>query len=236
MLLKIADLIVSAPETGGFTSRYQDYAFSDCSEPDIEIDPAKFMYDVFPESTARETVQYLESERLFSGGMLQYGGFGLHASAVATDNRAYLFSGPSGIGKSTHTGQWLKEFGDRARIINDDKTPIRRIDGVWYAFGSPWCGKNDVQINTKVSLAGICFLKQSDKNSIRRLSSDEALSRILAQTIHRFSQINYLNMMMDLLDKLVREIPVFELEDYPGPECVKLSYETMSAAAEEMGL
>ena len=59
---------------------------------------------------------------------------------------------------------------------------------------------------------------------------------LLAQTIHRFSQINYLNMMMDLIDTLIREIPVFELENYPGPECVRLSYETMTAAAEEMGL
>lgn len=34
------------------------------------------------------------------------GGFYLHSSAVELDGRAYLFSGKSGVGKSTHTRLW----------------------------------------------------------------------------------------------------------------------------------
>ena len=235
---KIADLIVSVPDAGVYNSRFQDYLVSGKpnSDIDIVIDPNFFLINKYPDGTDPDVIRYLESARLFSVGLLSKFGCSFHASAVALNNRAYLFSGPSGIGKSTHTGQWLKEFGDRARIINDDKPPIRRIDGVWYVFGSPWCGKDGIQINTKVPLAGICFLSQAEENKIKRLSSNEAMFLFLSQTIHKFIIKDNMNNMMNLLDKLIREIPIFELENYPGPECVKLSYETMTAAAEEMGL
>ena len=43
-------------------------------------------------------------------------------------------------------------------------------------------------------------------------------------------------MMLNVLEKFVREIPVFELENKPELEAAQLSYETMSRAAQEMGL
>ena len=42
--------------------------------------------------------------------------------------------------------------------------------------------------------------------------------------------------MLALVDQLVREIPVFELENRPEPEAAKLSYETMLCAAQERKL
>ena len=236
MFLKIADLIVSAPEAGGFTSRYKDYVVETQDNPSIIIDPDTIRWDLYPDLLKKSNVIYSESENIFATRLLKYSGCVFHSSSVALNNRAYLFSGPSGIGKSTHTEQWCRIYKDKAQIINDDKTPVRRIDGKWFAFGSPWCGKNNIQNNTKVSLAGICILKQAEVNSIRRLDSSECISSLLAQTLHNFKYIENMNYMMDLLDKLIREIPVFELENYPGPDCVKLSYETMTAAAEEMGL
>ena len=44
------------------------------------------------------------------------GGFYLHSSAVELDGRAYLFSGKSGVGKSTHTRLWQQIFGDGCRF------------------------------------------------------------------------------------------------------------------------
>ena len=45
-----------------------------------------------------------------------------------------------------------------------------------------------------------------------------------------------MELLLPTLDKLVREIPVFELENRPEPEAAMLSYETMRRAAEEAGL
>ncbi len=235
-ICEIADLAVSVPDTGGYTSRFQDYVAKNYHNPEVIIDPKEFRWNLYSSKASFDDICYCESSYSFSCKMIPFGGFVLHASAIESDNKAYLFSGPSGIGKSTHTGQWLKEFSEGTRIINDDKPPLRKIEGVWYAYGSPWCGKNNVQVNTKVPLAGICFLKQSEENSIRRLSSKQALSRILAQTIHRFSITENMDLMMQILNKLIAEIPIFEMENYPGPESAQLSYATMTEAAEEMGL
>ena len=88
----------------------------------------------------------------------------------------------------------------------------------------------------KVPVAGICFLKQGAQNSIRRLSSGEAVSKIVSQTIRKFKDAESLDRLMCHLDKLVRQIPVFELENRPEPEAALLSYNTMKQAAEELGL
>ena len=160
----------------------------------------------------------------------------LHASAVELDGKAYLFSAPSGTGKSTHTRLWQSVFGEKARVFNDDKPALRLIDGTWYAYGTPWCGKDGININMKVPVAGICFLKQAPENRIRRLSADEAAQRIISQTLRKFKLVENLDLMLSHVDKLVRQIPAFELENRPEEEAVHMSYENMRRAAEELGL
>ena len=49
-----------------------------------------------------------------------YDGFFFHSSALALDGEGYLFTALSGTGKSTHTRNWRRLFGDRVTMINDD--------------------------------------------------------------------------------------------------------------------
>ena len=88
----------------------------------------------------------------------------------------------------------------------------------------------------KVPLAGICFLKQAPENRIRRLNNAEAVQKIIWQTMRRFKTSEKMDLMLSRVDELVRQIPVFELENRPEPDAARLSYETMRKAAEEMGL
>ena len=86
--------------------------------------------------------EYIQTGLVFACKLLDFNGFCLHASAVALENRAVLFSGPCGIGKSTHTNLWQQYFGpDRAVIINDDKPALRLIKGTFYAYGTPGAAK-----------------------------------------------------------------------------------------------
>lgn len=72
-------------------------------------------------------------------------------------------------GKSTHTKQWQKYFGaDQAIIINDDKPVLRRLEDGWYAYGTPFSGKTDENVNKKVKLQGICMLERGE-NRIRQI-------------------------------------------------------------------
>lgn len=235
MLCKIADLIVEVPAAGGMSLRCQNYKHTDYSSADIIIHAEGYRYKIYP-GWDEQAVAYLESGWFFARELLRYNGFYLHSSAVELDGKAYLFSGPCGAGKSTHTRLWQQTFEERAKIFNDDKPALRRLEDGWYAYGTPWCGKDGININMKAPLAGICFLKQASENKIRRLNSAEAVSALVKQTLRKFKDGANTALLLEHLDKLVREIPVFELENRPEPAAAQLSYETMRRAAQEAGL
>jgi hypothetical protein len=64
-----------------------------------------------------------------------------HAAIVSYQGKGYMFLGPSGTGKSTHAGLWLKYIGG-TELANDDN-PVVRIDEdgngktVACVYGSP---------------------------------------------------------------------------------------------------
>lgn len=236
MLCKIADLIVEVPESGGMLARCADYRYDGESKADIEIRESLYDPGKYPAGLTREQLAYVESARLFYINLVDHSGFYLHSSAVAKDGKAFLFSGRSGMGKSTHTRLWQQEFGAETVVFNDDKPALRYLDGVWYAYGTPWCGKDGINENMKVPLAGICFLKQGSENRIRRLSPQEALQKILGLTVWQRLPLEQLDLLLSHLDHLLANIPAFELENRPEPEAARLSYTTMQRAAEEMGL
>ena len=227
-LCRIADLIVSVPKAGGLAPRCREYLTDDGADPDIVIETKDYRLGFWPEEEY-ELACYMESARIFYGKLLHFDGFYLHASAVEYGGKAYLFSGPSTVGKSTHTRLWQQLFGAEAQVFNDDKPALRFIENQWYAFGTPWCGKDGINQNKKVPLAGICFLKQSKKNCIQRLNPSDAVSSILWQTIHKMSRKEDMHLLLGHIDKLVRAIPVFELECLPDLAAAQLSFDVMTS-------
>ena len=228
MLCKIADLIADVPAADGLDRRCADYLYSGERGADIIIRTDLYRYEKFPAQTPRDTVAYMESAFQFYLQLLNYDGFYIHSSAVVKDGKAYLFSGHSGVGKSTHVRLWLETFGGDTRIINDDKPALRCIDGVWYAYGTPWCGKDGININERVPVAGLCFLKQADHNSIRRLSPAEAVTKVLGQTIFRFQETNFADALMKNIESFLSNVSIYELENLPNRDAALLSYKTMN--------
>lgn len=236
MRCKIAELIVDVPEAEGLALRCEHYAYPDAPNVDIVIREDAYRVGRYHPNFPGKTIAYTESAYQFYLKLVEFNGFILHSSTVVFEGKAYLFSGNSGIGKSTHTRLWQSTFGPGARVINDDKPALRMVDGVWYAYGTPWCGKDGININEKAPVAGVCFLKQAPHNAIRRLSSQEALENILKQTIRKFRNPMALNTVLGHLDQFLKMIPVYELENLPVPDAARLSYETMRRGAEEAGL
>ena len=175
-----------------------------------------------------EDCEYLSTGGSFYRQLLTHDGMLLHASAVVVDGRAYLFSAPCGTGKSTHTGLWLRVFGDRATILNDDKPALRLESGVWYAYGTPWSGKYDISANIRVPVAGICFLHQAKENTIARFSGPKAIFSLLEQTA-RPADAELRRQLMMLLDKLLTRVPVWQMGCNMDPQAAVVSYEAMSA-------
>lgn len=227
MLLEIAELLVEVLTAEGDIFCCQEYKTARSERPDIIVKDEIVYIEQYPSYAKAEDVVYVDSGWQFYKQLLIYNGLYIHSSAIALDNRAYLFSGPCGMGKSTHTRLWQQVFGEAVQVINDDKPALRRLDGQWFAYGTPWCGKDHINVNRKVPLQGICFLKRGEENRIRRLSPLEATAAILTQTMRKFKQVEYLDLLLSHVDKLVREIPIYEMECLPNEEAALLSYNTM---------
>jgi serine kinase of HPr protein (carbohydrate metabolism regulator) len=235
MRCQIADLIVEVPEAGGMAPRCQAYLTNSSKSADIVVrrqdyeDLALYGFD-------EALCAYMESGLLFYMQLLQYNGLMFHASAIAYAGKAYLFSGPSGVGKSTHTGFIKEAFGEKVLIINDDKPALRYVDGCWYVYGTPWSGKDGINQNIKVPLAGICFLKQGMQNHIRRLTAAEAVPQMFMQTNFPLKKKENMHRLLSAIEALVQQIPIYELENLPVQAAAQLSMETMRRGAEEAGL
>ena len=236
MICKIAELIAEIPTADGLAVRCKDYLWKEDSVADIIVRKELYRRELFDPRIPIKTVAYMEAAAQFYRQLLSFDGFYLHSSAVVRDGKAYLFSGHSGVGKSTHTRLWIDTFGGDTRVINDDKPALRCIDGVWYAYGTPWCGKDGINLNEKAPLAGICFLKQASSNRICRIQPPEAFQKMLGQTMHRMLDVQHLDDLLRLMEDLLSKIPVYELENLPEPAAAMLSYETMSQGAMEAKL
>lgn len=172
-------------------------------------------------------IEYLWMGTAFNVKLLEYNGMFLHSSTVVVDGKAYSFSAPCGTGKSTHTSLWLKLFGDKAFILNDDKAAYRLIDGKYYAYGTPFSGKHDINVNTFAELKGICFIEQAAENSIERMDIDSAVPLLISQTL-RPSNVKRTLMLCDFIDELIRNIPVYKLRCNMNLDAAQLAFDTMS--------
>ena len=235
MLCRIAELLTEIPATDDMIVRCREYLTHDADGADIVIRAELYKPDLWKHLSEDDNI-YLQSGFMFYRKLLRYNGLMMHSSAVEMEGRAYLFSGPCGMGKSTHTRLWQQVFGDKAQVFNDDKPALRRLEDRWYAYGTPWCGKDGINQNKKVPLGGICFLRRGEENSIRRLDPLEATKYILSQTTRKLNKVENLDLLISHVDKLVREIPIYELFNKPVPEAAQLSYETMRRGAQEAGL
>ena len=151
-----------------------------------------------------------------------------HCSALSIDGKAYLFTAPSGTGKSTHTRLWREHFGSRVTMINDDKPLlVVRKDAVT-VYGTPYGGKDNIQTNTSAKVAGIVILHQAEYNEIQRMTAKEAYPMLLNQTYRR-SDAEGMIKTMDLVQKL-SELSVYSLGCTISYEAVELAWNTLNEA------
>ena len=168
--------------------------------------------------------------------MPKYGVFLLHAAVVELDGRGYAFSARRGTGKSTHTALWETRFGGqagdryRATVINGDKPLIRRApDGRFWAYGTPWCGKEGKGVNRRCPLTAICFLEQGSENRVTVASTADTAARIMEATILP-PDAEGQDRMAALVGAAVRDIPAFRLTCRPDTEAVEVAYEFLARA------
>ena len=227
---KIAGLVVQMDTFGRTLAQAEPY-LCEKAEPQIIINTDQQREQYGSKDLDEDDCEYIATGGWFYRYLVAYSGIVLHSSAVVVDGRAYLFSAPSGTGKSTHTQLWLDTFGDRAFMLNDDKPALRLEDGAWYAYGTPWSGKYDINKNERVPLAGICFLKRGEINEIKPFGGSAAVFSLLEQTLRPVNPDNRVK-IINLIEKLVNDVPIWQLSCNMEKEAAMVSYRAMSGCDE----
>ncbi len=157
----------------------------------------------------------------FSQMVLFQEGISLHASAVICDGKAFLFTGPSGTGKSTHSKMWLKAF-EGCELLNDDNPTVRIIDEVPVAFGTPWSGKTPCYRNLSAPVGGVVKIRQADHNHFIPRKEVKAFITILpgCSAIHTDELLHAA--LCDDLVRIAEKVPVGVLECLPDEEAARL--------------
>lgn len=227
---RIAGLTVNMDVSSLAESHARPYEIEYSAQPDIVIDQSGAMQrfrSKYPKAP-QHFCEYTGSGTDFYGKILDFGGMLLHSSTVLMDGKAYMFTADSGTGKSTHTSLYRRVFGDeRARILNDDKPAVRCEDGKIYAYGTPWSGKSDLNLNLRAPIGGICVLRRGEVNRIERLPVRKALPLLLRQT-HHADDPEKMEKIIALMNELLISTPVWVMECNMDPEAAKVSYEAMS--------
>ncbi|MBU4418310.1 MAG: hypothetical protein KJ594_00265, partial [Candidatus Omnitrophica bacterium] len=67
------------------------------------------------------------------------------------DDRGLLFAGKSGAGKSTTARLWHKH--SKAMVLNDDRIIVRKVNGKFFIYGSPWHGEFSDYLASRIESA-----------------------------------------------------------------------------------
>ena len=229
-MYRVADIVFEAFDCGEvFSARAEKYRVWE-GEPEFVISTTEEELNAADEelNISADWKRYMLSGSKFYCELIKRRGMMLHSSAIVKDGRAYLFSGNSGVGKSTHTGYWLRLFPE-AYVLNDDKPALRRTDGGFFAYGTPWSGKHDISRNLGVSLGGIAFIERADHNFIEPISPLEAAKKLMPQTVRRISG-ERMNELLTTVDTLLRETPLFRLGCVNDISAAEAAAEAMCAA------
>lgn len=159
--------------------------------------------------------------------LLQHDRAVLHASWIEVEGEAIVFSGRSGIGKSTQAALWESCRG--AQVRNGDRTLLRSLDGEEYACGLPYAGASGICVNAAAPIRAIVMLGQGRENRIRRLPEVEALKRLLSQLPVPKWNTAMIGRALEAASRAASAVPVYELICLPDESAV----ETLENALKE---
>ena len=151
--------------------------------------------------------------------VLRQDGLILHCAVLQVGAEVLLFSGPSGIGKSTHADLWCTQAAN-TQIINGDRALLQWTEGRFMAHG--WCvsGSSGICINRNLPVRGIVFLRQEPENGGVRLRGLGAVKRLVSQiTVNNWNP-QAVEHVWELAERLAKNIPVYDYGCNMEPEAV----------------
>ena len=171
---------------------------------------------------------YLETLAVYRkivAAVLDQGIMLMHGAVVAVEDKAWLFTAPSGTGKTTHINLWLQNI-PGSYVVNGDK-PLIRVSDSPVVYGTPWAGKEGLNRNVGVPLCGIVLLDRGEENTIEKVSFSSVMP-VLVQQSYRPRDREGVTKTMSLLCSLCKSIPLYHLHCNMLPEAAWTVYNTVN--------
>lgn len=143
----------------------------------------------------------------------------VHCFGLLFQGGAYLFVGSSGEGKTTSAKLW-QEVG-LGEILSDDRVIVKKENGTWMAYGTPWHGEARLCSPHHAPLKKIFFLAKAGQNRLKPLSPVESLQRLLVRSFHPFWNLELMEQSSAAAADLCLEIPSYELGFLPDKSAVQ---------------
>lgn len=145
--------------------------------------------------------------------------FLFHGCGVVANWKGYLFTGPSGAGKTT-----VAKLAGTRTVLNDEAVLLRDGGGKFWLNGTPLLGGVNKRANGWHWLRAILMLEHGQEVRLQPLSRGEAYQRFLAQLfgtapllppwVNR-EGLSFLEAKVDFAASVVRAVPMYELHFRP---------------------
>lgn len=146
-----------------------------------------------------------------------------HSAAIEKEGEAFVFTGPSGIGKSTRAEAWIKALD--AELINGDRPLIKAREPELY--GVPWDGKEQCFRNVSYPLKAICEVRRSDSVYIRNLSHEQRRRLLLRQSFVPMWDTETAALQMANIARLATRVEMVRIFSGPTGEDARSIYEIL---------
>lgn len=165
-------------------------------------------------------------QRLIVEEMLDYNTFLMHGTVIGVNNKAYMFTAPSGTGKTTHIKKWLKNI-NGSFVVNGDKPLIMVNKENIYACGTPWNGKERMGNNAIIPLISIVFMNRSNANVMEPMPFFSAFPKLMEQTYQPMKE-EKMKKRLELLASLKGRINFFHFNfDNFQENAFQVAYDTL---------
>ena len=169
-----------------------------------------------PSGLLPDPLEYPLAEILMICLLAQGHGLMVHSCGIDDNGRGYLFSGNSTHGKTTIAKLWKKH----AVILNDDRIVIRKRDGQFWMYGTPWHGEYTGVSSLGVPVEKIFFLRHSKSHSVEKINGAGAASMLLARSFPPLWDSKGMKFTIDFCSQLVSVMPCYSLNFQPDESIV----------------
>jgi len=149
-----------------------------------------------------------------------------HGAVLEYEGKGFLFTAPSGTGKTTHIRLWKQYLGDKVNIVNGDKPVLHIENKRVVAYSTPYAGKEGYQNHSSAELCGICIIKRGRENRIEKVNAGMYLTEIIKQIYMPFNPEQSIK-TLELLDNLLKWVPLYVLHCDISEEAARTSFEGM---------